>query len=185
MLTPIPNHRCRRGFTYVEVGMVIAILVVMAAMIVPAVVRSQTAQKRRLFRQDLLSLMTEARAKALASGSTVSVTYDKEENVLKAVAEGTNGQTQEVRTIAIPQDLHAAKFSADKYESPPDGLRLPFYLDGTTTGGGVEFDAAEGYAGDPFSLIVGRSDARARIIDGPLPDMASDRWKAGTYETRA
>jgi general secretion pathway protein H len=172
--------RTCRGFTYVELGAVVGIMMLVAAAVVPSIVRMERGRNLRAFQMELVALASEARSQARQSGDTVALSFDKSTREFVLVEESAKDGVQQLRSLALPPDINTAKFSADKDESPPDGFRLPFFPDGTSSGGGVEFTRD----GKSFSLSVGRYDGRPRITEGALEDMGLGRWKAGDYASR-
>lgn len=170
-----------RGFTYVELGLVVAILFVFASLMLPNFVRLAKSRDLRLFKTRLAALAKEARTRAVQSGDTVALSYDKDSTKLQAIEENVDHGTFTLDELAMPDGVAATQFSANREESPSDGWRLPFYADGASAGGGIQFEADD----QPFYLYVAKGDARPKVQDGPLPDTAFDQWPAGGYAPRS
>lgn len=170
----------RRGTTYIEVGLMLIILSLLTAVALPNLVRMQQQRKDSLFRAKLREMATEARAAARESGDPVALNFDRSEREFQAIREGRDGTPTVLRKLPLPEFVQTVTFAADKYESPPNGWRLPFYPDGSSAGGGVQLDVD----GRSVSLFVPAGDGRIEILDGELPDMARAKWPAGTYAAR-
>jgi type II secretory pathway pseudopilin PulG len=169
----------RRGFTYVELGVVIVVVGICSAMVVPNLASWQRGREERIFQQNVLAIAGEARARAIESGNTVALGYDKTERKLQAVEE-REPKAEVLRSVPVPEAIEASTFSADKDESPPDGWRVPFFPDGETAGGGIEFQSGN----RTFHLWIPRGNLRPTIGKGVMPEPGQDRWKAGSYERR-
>jgi len=67
----------RRGFTYVELVVVVAIIAVVSALIVPRMASIRQGQDERAFRAGLRDLASQARSRAIETGDIVTLAYDK------------------------------------------------------------------------------------------------------------
>lgn len=169
------------GFTYVELGLVLAIIALAAMAIVPNLVRIGRQREVRAFKARLVAMIGTARSQALESGETVAVTYSKADRSFRAILErSSDSTTTQLREVKVPDGIDVQRFGADRYEAPADGWRVPFFYDGSSSGGGVELQAE----GQPWSVLVTTGDARVRTFDDELPDPSGEKWKAGTYVKR-
>ncbi|HWD39369.1 MAG TPA: GspH/FimT family protein [Fimbriimonas sp.] len=159
------------------------ILLLLAALVIPNIIGESKDRKVRLFKLDMKTLVEQARGESIRTGHTFGLTFDKAKSALSVVDEAPDDAQQpkiELPPLAVPTEVEAKKFNADQDESPSDGWRIPFFPDGTTAGGGIEF----AYAGQPFSLTVSRGDVNVQVVDGPMPDLSLEKWKAGSFTPR-
>jgi type II secretory pathway pseudopilin PulG len=172
--------RANRAFTYAEMLVVLTVILLISSVLMPRFDTMKRSRELRFFKIEMRNLASEARTRAIQSGDTVALGFDKTEKTLFSLQEGSNGQEQRVGTLAVPDWISATQFSADQRESQDDGWRVPFFPDGSSAGGGIEFEAD----GDTFSFAVHRGNGRPRVTVGELPDLSLDEWKAGGYEPR-
>lgn len=176
----VRHSRSRGGFTYAEMLVILAIVAIMASVVVPSFVSMKRGRDARMFKMRLRDMATNARARAVHDAHTVTLRFDKSNATIYDTEELDNGTQTTLDKLKLPQDVTPARFGADQYEAADGDWRVPFYPDGTTAGGGIEFEAGS----DKFSIVISRNDARTMVTRGPLPDPGSDRWPAGGYERR-
>lgn len=109
-----PGPDSERGFTLLEMLVVLAITGLIAGLLYPQIEAARFAVRQRLLREQVAAGIEAARSAALRSGGPVALRADKDALVVA-----------ETRRIAI---------------ASPDGLMLRpqavlFYPDGSTTGG--------------------------------------------------
>jgi len=185
----------RRAFTYVELVVVIAILFIVSAIIMPRLAAMRKGREEREFKNAIRDLSSKARSRAIDSGDVVSLRYDKTTGKLSAVERNADGAELPLKAIAPPTDVTPYQFvsnqdagqgNASQGNAVPgnggqgDAWEVPFYADGTSSGGGVEFEAGDRH----FSVVVYPADGESRIVEGPMPDLSLNRWPAGTYAKR-
>ncbi|AIE85983.1 pilus assembly FimT family protein [Fimbriimonas ginsengisoli] len=173
--------RRNSGFTYTEMVVVIAVMVLIASILLPRADGMRKGRELRTFKNELRNLAALARTRAIESGDVVALSYDKTEKSVYAMQENKEGREQKVGTVKIPDGVTATQFASDQTESVDDGWRVPIFPDGTSTGGGIEFDETDGIS---FNLAVFRPTARSIVTNGQLPDLSLDHWTAGGYEPR-
>lgn len=88
--------RPRRGFTLIELTLVLAILSVAALVIAPAIVRSTALGERRDIRNGVAQLLRDARLDATRGGQPVEVRWLAGERRLVATSEGA-------RPVPLPE----------------------------------------------------------------------------------
>jgi prepilin-type N-terminal cleavage/methylation domain-containing protein len=173
-------NRLNKGFTLIEMTVVITILVVFAAVIMPNLSSEQKSRTARQFFPKARNLMLEARSRSIGDGVTRSVRID--ESGGRLVVERTDADTGdpvEDRSLALPEGVTSSAFRVEKEESNSSEWAVRFFADGKALGGGITFESN----GRAISLIV---DATGSItqIDGSLPDTSDETWDAGGYEQR-
>lgn len=168
--------RTRRGFTFAEMLFVIAVTLAIAALIMPNLVARKKSRDAWEFRTELRSLGRNAKSRATEIGRTVTLSFDKTLNQVQVIELDVNGSEQIARTLDMPQGLTPERFVANQDEQVGDAWRVPFYSDGHTTGGGIEFQEDD----RTWSLVVSPIDSTIRDLDGPLPDFEYETWPAGS-----
>jgi len=170
----------RRGFTYVEMLVIIGINVIAAALIMPNLITDKARRDVWAFRSQLASLARQARSTAIESNDETSLSFDQNKNCFELVESHQNTAPTVVRTLDLPNGVTADKFAADQNESAAQVWEVPFYTDGTTPGGGVQFGPAE----HTFCLMIRRATAEPIVQDSELPDISQESWPAGGYAPR-
>jgi type II secretory pathway pseudopilin PulG len=170
----------KRAFTYVELVVVIAILFIVTAIVMPRLSAMRKGREVREFKTAIRDLASRARSRAIDSGDVVTLRFDKSGGKLMAVERNSQGAELPVQQLVPPADVTPSKFVADQNANEGDDWQVPFYADGTSAGGGLEFEAGD----RRFSFVVNPSDAQSRIVEGLMPDLSLDRWQAGSYAKR-
>jgi len=170
----------RRGFTYIEMLVIIGINVIIAMLIMPNLITDKARRTTWSFRDQLTSLAREARSTAIETNDETSLTYNQPDNAFELVIAKQNVPPQVLRTLPVPDGVTPEKFMADQNESNSQVWAVPFRQDGTTSGGGVQFGPDE----HPFCLIIRRATAESLTQDTVLPDLSQESWPAGGYASR-
>jgi prepilin-type N-terminal cleavage/methylation domain-containing protein len=170
----------RRGFTLVEMSVVITILVILAALITPNLVTMQTSREVRSFVNALPDIAGRARDTAISEGVTTKLTYDDASHSILLSIEKANEDDTDVTSLTVPTQVQVTGFQADGETRSSGDWTVRFYSDGRSDGGGIETSDA----GMIRSLVVDK-DGVAKLQPGQLPEESEDRWPAGEYEHRA
>jgi type II secretory pathway pseudopilin PulG len=165
-----------RGFTYIEVLVVILITLLLAALVMPNLIARKRSRDEWSFRTHLRSLGKDARSRAIEIGRMVSLSFDKTKNEVQVIEIDINGAEKQTQALAVPDWLTPERFVADQNESIGDSWRVPFYSDGASSGGGIEFKSDQG----SWSLVVSPLDQTIKDLDGPMPDFTYETWPAGS-----
>ncbi len=168
--------KAARGFTYIEALIVIVITVLVAVLIMPNLVAQKLSRDEWVFRTDLRSLAKDARSRAIEVGRTVTLTFDKTKNQVQVLEIDANGSEQTTHTLPVPEWMTPARFLADQNEAVGDQWRVPFFGDGLSSGGGIQFKNGERV----WSLVISPTDSTPKDLDGPLPDLSFETWPAGS-----
>lgn len=167
----------RRGFTLIEMSIVITLVALFAVFILPNLVTSRQAEDERLFVDGLKRLADNARDTAISKNETLHLSLDG--NRLTVTQEtDTNQKGDEVAGLDLISGAQANKFQANGQDMESGDWDLRFYPDGTADEGGVEIDIRDA----TYALNV--TSRGAATVDDQLTDYANVRWDAGTYETR-
>ncbi|MBS1724085.1 MAG: prepilin-type N-terminal cleavage/methylation domain-containing protein [Armatimonadetes bacterium] len=187
----------RRGFTLMELSTVVAVLAIVAAMVVPNVVRMRQGQDERLAPTKLRDLFSFCASEAVRRGQTVVVRFDDPTNTFTATidqrqeTQTTDQQqpvqatgraatpTDTVRSFALPGGVTAAAFRLGKEDPQGSQWEPRFYADRSADPCAVQL--SEG--GKPSTIVVD-DKGRAEIQDGAMPDQKDLDWQAGDYERR-
>jgi len=171
----------RRGFTLIELSIVVGILLIMSGIIVPSVVRQREAQREREFFSDLQRLVGRAAIRSVDDKRTVTLSYDPAARTFTALEEATSDAAEEtVKELAVPQDVEITTMLSGKDQVAPAEWKLKFYSDGRGDKGGIELSFHE----DVKSLVID-DNASAKWTTTPLTADANEEWAAGDYEHRS
>ena len=96
----------RRGFTFLEMTLVIGLLFLMAGVTIPRVSSTLKSQKVRTFREDVGRLFADARNLSRSSDQTVYVQVGESGQL--ELMEGD--QDQPLRSIAVPEGMSLDDF---------------------------------------------------------------------------
>jgi prepilin-type N-terminal cleavage/methylation domain-containing protein len=179
----------RRGFTFIEMSVVIVVLTIIAAMIVPNVVKMKESSDRQTFFSSLWRLAGRGRELAISEKKTFVMALDSSGRSF-TLSEQDQGQTGQLTndpdqsergTLDIPEGIETGNLSADGDSSTNSTWEIYFYPDGTSNGGGLEVTDS----GRTRSLRI-RRDGRVQISNESLDNDDSEQsWPAGDFERRA
>jgi prepilin-type N-terminal cleavage/methylation domain-containing protein len=182
-----------RGFTFIEISVVIVIIMILSALVLPNVVRMSEANQKRVFFSSLWQLAGKAHELAIMDKKTSAIRLDSSGKSFKVVeiddqnpSQQTNQNPQqsdsnetEKETLAVPDGIDTGNFSSDGNSQDSGDWEIKFYPDGTSDGGGLEVTDS----GRVRSLVI-RRDGSLSLVEGNLPDLAEDKWQAGEIEKR-
>lgn len=121
-------HRRRRGFTLLEILVVLALMSLMYALVPPLFSAGGTTELRAAARQ-LAAGLRKARGHAIASREEATLTVDVEKRRFKVAGD--------VREYALPASADLKVFTAQSEVVREDVATIRFYPDGSSTGGAV------------------------------------------------
>jgi prepilin-type N-terminal cleavage/methylation domain-containing protein len=172
--------RLNKGFTLIEMTVVITVLAVFAAAIMPNLLSEMKSREARAFFSKARNLMLEARSRSIGDGVTRSIRLD--ESGGRLVVERTDAESEEPtedRALPLPEGVTGSAFRVEKQESNSAEWTIQFFVDGRARGGAISFDSN----GRIISLIIENSGL-VRRLDGELPALEEESWDAGGYEQR-
>ena len=123
-----PAVRSPRGYTLIELVVVLAIVAAMAAIVPFAFSKLQAGAEYRSAARDLISTLRRARSQAETTGRQVIVTIDTEERRY-GIGERIDRRLPEALSVRLTA---AATEAAGEHRG-----RIRFYPDGSSTGGSV------------------------------------------------
>ena len=170
----------RRGFTLMEVTVVIAVLVITAVMIMPAISRQKGQITQRDFVPALRRIVSSARTAAIDQSVTTYLSWDDSQAKVILYKQGTaDGGDEQLTSISVPNAFTTNSFVLNGESSNSGDWKLHFYPDGSSETGGVEFTDN----GKTQYMLVNIRGI-GQLAGGSLPETSSDHWPAGDYEHR-
>jgi len=171
----------KRGFTLVELTVVIAVLMILAAAVVPNLVAFETSQRERTFYNTLANLPAQARERAIAQGKNVTLQYDDNANQFQLHSNDDNGNDQSISKLDLLPGMQVNRVMLGTTDSNSSDWKLTFYPDGTSDGGGAELTLTDSTI---VSLKIEASNGHAQLLTDRLPDPSAEKWQAGDYVHR-
>jgi prepilin-type N-terminal cleavage/methylation domain-containing protein len=174
--------RNKRGFTLIELTIVIALIVMFAIAVAPNVLAQRRSVAVRSFFLGIRRIVSEAREAAVTQKATVYLTYDEGSNrlvVSRASTQEDSEQRQEFASLDVPDEIEPSDFRVAQADANAADWSVAFYADGTSDGGSLQLDSGE----DGRSLTI-TSAGYALVANGETPDPATEKWEAGSYEQR-
>lgn len=171
--------RGRRGFSLIELSVVVLVLAMLAATVVPRLVALRRGDEVRRFKMKLPALIGEARSRAISSGETAVVQLQASENRF-GLASGAESSESQAKTISLPGDAAVQKTRIGRTEGEASDWEIRFFPDGTCQGGAIEFRID----GSILTLVVDGRSGRAQWTEGGIPPIEDEEWAAGELEIR-
>lgn len=159
--------------------MVIVVLAMISAIVVPRIKSMESSREYRNFRLGLRRIAMEGREQAISRGSQTRLALDESQPSITVLAVGEDGQESPLETLPIPAGVGVVRMTVAGTDSSASEWRVANYPDGTSDGGGVEFEAGS----DSFYLAA-EQDGTIVFGEGSLPDQAAKKWEAGEREQR-
>jgi prepilin-type N-terminal cleavage/methylation domain-containing protein len=180
--------RRQRGFTFVEISVVLVALVLMALIMGPRLISMQNTQRVESFRLDSERIFRSARSLALSRRQDMEVRWDNGLTVGPAVEaaveeeEPEEGEEPEARAdqAQAPEGLIEFERAIANGEEQSEGdWVIRFTAAGASDAGGIQFSSN----GRSFWV---RTDAQGRIEagGGELEAPGLSEWDAGDLEQR-
>ncbi len=180
--------RRRRGFTLVEISIVIVVIALMASVILPRMMPLIQSQRLESFRQDALNLVREAREQAIGQGRPITVLVDSAE--ISAVTDdqsevNPDGAQEEAggRSLdseSLPEGTEVAQLWLEGRTVDASSFRLVFYPTGDATPAVIQFDQG----GRIWHILVEGGTGRVTFVDAAYTEGGETRWPAGNLEVR-
>ena len=170
-----------RGFTLIEAMVVVVVIGLLAAEITPRAVSFIDGQQVKSFESRLESMASIGRERAIALRQTVDLQYDSTSTSFQLHSTGSTGNDQTLGSLTVPNGLQPSRFLAGTQDSDATSWKLNFYPDGSSDGGGVQFDEQS----LTVSLLVDADTGTSDILQNQLPDTSTLSWQAGDIIHRA
>ena len=172
----------RRGFTLIEVAVVITLIAILATLVVPSVFAAKRSQDAQAVRQDVFGFFAAARVEAIGSGRIVVVRFENSGSQLVAESfDPVTEQQVELRVYEVPDFVTPESFLlGDELVSSVE-WEVRFYPDGSCDD--AEFELLDG----SLVVLVTLDPATGRVTVGEdtEEDEVDEFWPAGELEIRA
>ncbi len=190
-ITRISTTSKRRGFTLIELSVVIVVLALVVSIVVPNVMTMIAGRRSKNFLSDVRTFSVRARNQAVETGQTMALDANGSEHGLTISADTTTNSTSTNSTanavtstdplanLALPNGTTLQTFKIGTQDSNEGEWKIHFYPDGRSDGGG--FEIVQG--GLTYSWIVAQNGSN-KLLPGSYPDQTSEVWPAGEYEKR-
>jgi prepilin-type N-terminal cleavage/methylation domain-containing protein len=167
----------RRGFTFVEMSVVIMVIAIFSALAVPNIASTIDGGRHRAFRHSVLTMIREARVEAVSSKQTVAMSYT--DDGFQLTVNDENDQESVIKSVAKVDGVDASHFTTEGQETADSSWRCAFYPDGTNDGGSFEFDEGS----DSQTVTINKRDGRITLNDGQYDEATNpdQEWDAGGY----
>ena len=166
-----------KGYTLIELCLVIIVITLISALIVPNLVRAREGQERRDFEAKVFRLASWARETAIQEHKTLALSVSDRRFT---VVEETEDGEEDRQSLSMPEGIDTGSMAAEGEDATSNEWRLHFFPDGSSDGGGVELSDN----GRIRTLEV-KTDGSMRVIEGNLEENGTEKWNAGEIEKRA
>jgi Tfp pilus assembly protein FimT len=162
----------RKGYTLVELSVVLLILMMVVAIITPRMVNAMQAQKERQYRREVLELLRYAREDAIQSGESRTVTV--RDDALEVLAENADS-VQALRSLPTLDGMELGSFVSNGDSASQGDWSVTFYPSGESDGG--YFSVASG----SYEMVYNITEQGLVAIVEPNDESlsAEGKWEAG------
>lgn len=165
----------RRGFTLIELSVVIVILAVLGAVMVPNMGKAIASHNARKYRSDVRNLFAFAREEAIRSGKTRTVLFGDSGFTVSADSEDESRTLKSVPTIDL---VKIDEFFVDGNSVGESDWSLRFYADGRSDSG--RFNLSDGGSAVTYRIKPDSGLVEVLATQEDLDQLNDeDRWPAG------
>jgi prepilin-type N-terminal cleavage/methylation domain-containing protein len=170
----------RRGFTLIEMTVVITVLAVMAALVLPNMVAIQRSRELRLLKASIQRLPQEAKQEARKSNAPVVLRVDGDDLVMERIPVGDEAGNDpvEIRRVALNDAIRVERARQGEETIDLASWEWRVYPDGSCPSANLEFTE-----GDISEALIIEAAGDAHWATGDEADM-EQQWAAGDIETR-
>ncbi|MGB0579491.1 MAG: pilus assembly FimT family protein [Limisphaerales bacterium] len=173
MIADRVNRAGQRGFTLIEIMMVVGLIVIMFTVAIPTFARAHNQRAMKVVTDEMMELMHTARAQAIMRGVTMEVRINPLDQTFSVVSTGQSSELEK-RVSSSSADTKRGRFSmdlgtdvriellrinSDDLEAAEDTVAMRFYSNGTADAFHLLVSAVQGdmrkFTVDP---ITGRAD---------------------------
>lgn len=173
--------RRRRGFTFIEMIVVITIMALMASIAIPSMAGAERARQYRSALSNLKRLPIQAREAAISRGTTVVLHTEGNGTGIVAVEESADGvEGQTIGRADLPEGLSFRTLRVGDRDAGTSDWSLRFYSDGTSDGGGFEIEENANI----WSVVIEPRTGRVQNVKGEMPPLSEQSWPAGEREQK-
>lgn len=178
--THYPN-RVRRGFTLMEMTVVITVLLLMAAFVVPNMLAIRRSRSILDMEAAIQRLPREAHNEAMKSHQAVALRVENNALVMERVpANEDGGSNQELKRVSLGEEFNVTRAQNGKESIDVASWKWTTYPDGSADQGGLEFTE-----GSQTKSLVLPKQGDYTWQEGNLPEPTEEEWQAGEIEKRA
>jgi prepilin-type N-terminal cleavage/methylation domain-containing protein len=176
----IANRRSRSGFTLIEMGVVIGLIALFAAMVMPSIAHWRAGNDYRAFPGKLLRFVAKAKQDAIDNKQQRSIGYDATTGELRMFwTDPQSQEEQEGGRLALPAEMEMGRVTYQGNDTAVQNWQLTFYQDGTADDAGCEIRAQ-----DQYVTITTDRLGQIKMTRDQLPEQSDVRWSAGENEVR-
>jgi prepilin-type N-terminal cleavage/methylation domain-containing protein len=171
----------RRGFTLIEMGVVVLIIAMFAALVMPAMARWRAGDEYRAFPGKLLRFVGKAKQEAIERKQSRSIAYDTTTGEFKMVwTDPGSSAEQEGGRLSVPAEMEMGRVIYLGNDTSIENWKLTFFQDGSAEDAGFEVRDQ-----DRYLTVIIDSLGHIKMTRDPLPEQTDVRWSAGENEIRA
>lgn len=180
------SGRSRAGTTLIELTVVLAVLLLIAAAVGPRVVAIQQSQNLKQLEAKVARLPAEAQNQAITLQTPIRLRISSNSIVLEKVTLDSYGgitadtQSEQIKQVDLGDSITVDNAEMNGQNAPPDSWTWIVYPDGSSDTGALEFEVDKSH----YALVINER-ARSQWIQGDMPDQTQDQWPAGTYVQRS
>jgi len=172
----------RRGFTLIELSVVIVLIALFAAVILPKLVVVRDSQRAAAFRTDMTRFFREARETSISSRRVVEVRYSGSAWEMVQIPDETDdADEQTLERLAMPAGAEATSFRLQERDVTSDEFLVRCYPDGSTSDAALQW----GTGADTYVLRIKGNSGSVTMARGSIEDEVDPTWPAGELEKRA
>jgi len=172
----------RRGFTLVELSVVIVLIALFAATILPKLVVVRDSQRAAAFRTEITRFFREARENAVTRRAVIEVRYDGDSwEMVQLPSETEDAEEEQLSQLGMLAGTSATAFRMNDADVAADEFLVRCYPDGTVTDAVLEW----GGEGETYVLNLDGPSGRVTMRRGTIENQAEEDWPAGEIEKRA
>lgn len=172
----------RRGFTLIELSVVIVLIALFAAVIMPKLIVVKNSQEAAAFRTDITRFFREARESSITSRRVVEVRYTSGAwDMVRMPGEAEDAEEQSIKRLEMPDGAEATNFRLQNRDVSGDEFLVRCFPDGTTSDASLEWGNGE----ETYVLKVNGNSGNVTMARGSIEDEADPTWPAGEIEKRA
>ncbi len=173
-------RRATKGFTLIEISVVIVVVTLIAALMMPNIMAMKSSREARNFLSAIRDLSVRARTEALNHGETMAMTMDPTNQQLTVAVDSTETDADKnIASLKVPEGTTLQTYKIGTEDSNDASWKVHFYPDGRSEGGGFEINQA-----NAVQAFMIREDGSNRMLMGNYPDLTSEKWQAGDYVKR-
>lgn len=150
----IKSNQSEAGFTLIEMGMVLFIIMIITAIAVPAMSGLAAQERLRGEAQNLRESATGARRQAVEGGVPCAIVFGKNGYEIESL--GKN-ESEVLAERGLAAKLLVKRWDSDKYQSP-EGVRWVFQPDGICEPMRARFENKDGWVEIVFNPLTAAVD---------------------------